>query len=151
MSAVGQALRGWLLEEGLEIEEAADGDVIEVTIPETADRKLRVIARDGDPFLHFSMVARTKVPRARWTALYPLLSDVNTQTIVGAWVLDPPTEQIVFRLSIPSAGASYDGRALRAVLAHVAATVSQFESSFRAAQDDGILAAWRDEPDTGKA
>ena len=118
-----------------------------MTIPETADRRLRVVALPGRPFLHVSMVARARVPRARWAALYPLLSDVNAQMAVGAWVLDPVTGALLYRLAIPAAGASYAPEALRAVLGQVAGTVRTMESAFRRLDHDDVMTAWLAEPD----
>lgn len=140
-------LRTWMIAEGLDVDGSADGSVLEVRLPETADRKLRVVAIPDDPFLHFSMVARARVPRARWAALYPLLSDANARLSAGAWVLDPDTERLLYRLSIPYAGASYDAAALRAVLGQVASTVRSMEAGFRGVQSDEILAAWLAETD----
>ena len=138
---IGQ-IAEWLRAEELEVEVSDDGTVLELTIPDSGDRTIRIIRREGDSFLLFSMTAARSVLRNRWTALYPLLSQVNSEIAFGAWVLDTDTDTMVYRLAIPAFGASYEAACLRAVISEVALTVQATESAFRSAVGDDILNTW---------
>ena len=137
----------WLSDEGIPSECTDDGDVIELTIPGSDDRKMRIVLV-GQDFLAFSMVTQAKVPRKRWTALYPLLAEANAELVFGAWVLDPESERIAFRCAMPGRGAVYEPECLKGVLMYVADTVRTMESRFRAAVGDDILSSWMDESAT---
>ncbi|MFK7929140.1 MAG: hypothetical protein AB8H79_13185 [Myxococcota bacterium] len=141
-SPTSAALFSWLLSEGLAADRSDDGVVMQVTIPDTDGRTLRLVEVEDAQVLAVSMVAKARVPRTRWTALYPMLSNVNSSLAMGAWVLDPDREMLVFRLGIPATGVAYEASALRAVLSYVASTVGALEASFLGATEDDVLAAW---------
>jgi len=140
----------WLASEGLAVAATDNGEVMEITIPESDDRKLRIIVVDDGDFIVFSMVTQAVVTRKKWTALYPLLSDANGEIVFGAWVLDPDAERIAFRAAIPGKNAIYEPQALRRCMAYVARTVSTMESNFRGTVEDDVLSAWMSEPTTSE-
>ncbi len=142
-------LQRWLTAEGFTIEATADGDVIELLVPKTDDRKMRIVIMDSE-FIVFSMVSSARVDRKRWHALYPLLSNANSEIVMGAWVLDPDTGLIVFRATIPARGAVYEPDCLKAIMAHVALTVGTMEANFRGTTNDDVLNAWLTEPTTAE-
>lgn len=144
-SPTAAALLEWLDAEGLSADSTDDGAVIEVTIPESGDRTLRLVEVPEARLLAISMAASRRVPRARWTALYPLLSEVNASIAMGAWVLDPDRETLLFRLGIPTVGAAYEADALRSVMSYVVGTVGTMESAFAGTTEDDVLASWMDE------
>lgn len=149
-SSISGWIQRWLESEGFDVNVALDGEVVEVVIPHTDDRRLRIIVMGDSDFIVFSMVTKATVPRKRWTALYPLLSQANAEIVFGAWVLDPDTETIVFRASVPGRGAIYEPDCLRAILAHVARTVGTMESQFRGTTEDDVLSSWLAEPPTSE-
>jgi hypothetical protein len=135
-------LRAWLADEGLQFESTQDGLALDVRIPESGGRTMRIALLPHVRHLVFSMAATRRAKRKGWSALYPLLSDANASVSLGAWVLDPLREALVFRVGLPAVGAVYDVDALKAVMSYVASTVGAWEASFRGAAEDGVLAAW---------
>ena len=144
---VSNWLYDWLVEEGLEVVMSSDGITLDVHIPESDDRHLRVIVEPDSEFLVFGMTAKARVPRERWSALYPLLSQANAEIVAGAWVLDPDREMLAYRFALPGRGAVYETTTLRKVLSHVARTVGSMEAAFRGVAMDDVLAAWMAEDD----
>ena len=138
-------IEDFLVNEGLDVAVSPDGTTLELVIPETADRRMRVAVLPDSEFIVFGMTARASVPRERWSALYPLLSQANSEIPAGAWVLDPDTEKLVYRMALPGRGAVYEGPTLRRVLAHVARTVGTMEAAFRGVQVDDVLSSWMSE------
>lgn len=151
-------IRKWLDDQHLQYAATDDGSVIEVTIPSSGGRTLRMIGLPDADHLLVTMVAEPQVARTRWAALYPLLAEANAALSVGAWVLDPERGTLVFRTSLPTVGASYESATLQARLAYVASTVAAMETAFTAALDDAtspesgdavedVMAAWAAEDD----
>jgi len=148
---VSRWLYDWLVEEGLDVTMTADGSVIDLLIPESDDRHIRILVDPDSTFLVFGMTARAKVPRKRWTALYPLLSQANAEIVAGAWVLDPDRETLAYRFALPGRGAVYEQDTLRAILSHVARTVGSMEAAFRGVAVDDVLAHWMAEEEEEEA
>jgi hypothetical protein len=139
-------LGAWLEAEGLPVAYGAGGLALDVTIPESGDRTIRVVELPEAGLLTLNMVSTVVVPRTRWSALYPLLADVNASIVMGAWVLDPDSGLLLYRMALPTRGAAYEQQALRDVISHVATIVRTFEDSFATAVGgDKVLAAWRAE------
>ncbi|TNE86364.1 MAG: hypothetical protein EP330_21730 [Deltaproteobacteria bacterium] len=134
--SAGSWLQDWLTEEGLTVASTDDEQVFDVDIPGSDDRSLRIALLPEQGLLLFAMAAEVWIPRERWHALYPLLADANAEIAIGAWVLDPETSKLVYRLSLPTGGALYERECLRGVMRQVLLTVGQMEASFRAASED---------------
>jgi hypothetical protein len=139
---VSQWFHDWLDEEGMDVVMSDDGATVDIRIPQSDDRHIRVVVEPMSEFLVFGMMARTTVPRANFSRLYPLLAQANAEVPFGAWVLDPDREAIAYRAALPGRGAVYEPRTLRRVLAHVARTVGSMEAAFRGVAVDDVLASW---------
>lgn len=145
MTTPGQAateLRAWLESEGLEVVSGAGGAALDVTIPDSLGRTIRVVDLAASGLMTFSMVSTTEVPRSRWSALYPLLAEVNASIAMGAWILDPESGLLIYRMALPTRGAAYEPQALRDVISHVATLVSTFEDALTQAASDAAAPSW---------
>lgn len=139
---VADWFRDWLVQEGLDVVMSDDSTTIDILIPDSDDRHIRIVVHPESEFLVFGMVARANVPKENFAQLYPLLSQANGEIPFGAWVLDPAREAIAYRVGLPGRGAVYEGRTLRRVLGHIARTVGQMEAAFRGVSVDDVLASW---------
>ena len=146
-SGAAAELRRWLETEGLEVVEGAGGAALDVTVPDSLGRTMRIVDLQASGMLTFSMVSTVIVPRPRWSALYPLLAEVNAAIVMGAWVLDPDSGLLLYRMALPTRGAAYEPQALRDVMSHVAQLVSAFEDTFARAANGGNAPTWAAEPD----
>ncbi len=139
----------WVLSEGFVAERSADSSLIQVEIPDSGSRTMRIQADDAMGFMIISMRSST-VPEARRHEIYRILSNLNAAIPVGAWVIDESNGQLVFRVGLVAEGVAYDSNGLRATLSYVAATVSSMEGQFKVVDGsvDDILASWeREEED----
>lgn len=144
---VARWFHDWLVQQGLDVVMSDDGTTVDILIPRSDDRHVRVVVEPDSEFLVFGMVARARVPAENFGQVYPILSQANAEIPFGAWVLDPEREAIAYRVGLPGRGAVYEGPTLRRVLAHVARTVGAMESAFRGAAMDDVLATWMAEDD----
>jgi hypothetical protein len=151
MPQTGDPILRWLDEEGLTYECLEDASVVDISLPDDPERQVRLTRRRGERLMTVAMVARPPIPRDRWPAIHPLIAGANAEIVLGAWVLEPDSSRLLFRLSIPTDGATYEHAVLRGLVGHVASSVATFEAALeRSRRSDGdglddVLAAWGDE------
>ena len=111
--------------------------VLNIPHPNDQEWVIRIIPREAENMITFGLVAPYQVPEERLPELDRTVSNLNSRTFMGAWVINHAACSVYFRITLLSVDSEYNDKGVIYILQTIFNTFNANEQLIRLVAREG--------------